>query len=524
VPAESGSRTPSGRSAGRSGFELFQHIDAFLANAPPVTLLIAGEPGAGKSTFLRTLIPRLQGPSVYLAYKAESITGHRADGTRHPEARDSSPPTGMVSMLLVDPEGQPDPSSADPNSAAPGLMAYAPAAVKGPEEAVPPALVAAVGRLAAKGEGFIIVDSWDSSSEKEFRALAGDHGLIQTVTAPSQLLRADWGQTPARVVFAIGTNPDSEMLSQSDGLLHLDWEDVEGYRLRVLSILKLRHTATPESRYLYTLEGGRFYCPPQFPHGFRPPIGPPDADPEPQDDSLFSGSVDFHDAFGRLRYHGLTGVQVPPRFPSTFGDVFLYPLITHTIAQGGRVVWIPSASNGPAQIAGQLSKWIPPDFLRERLRVITPLGVEAGLGDLKPIAIPVRRVPPEARAEGPAASTPIFQDAYKFLQGTPEGKPCLYALYLDGLHALANIAGVSLSPDTFPVVVQSYVRLPRMHGFGFGRSDDPLIGPLLQNLDIHIQIEEKYGRTVLFGRRPRTHPYLLDWTDGTGRYALVPIQ
>jgi hypothetical protein len=62
-----------------------------------------------------------------------------------------------------------------------------------------------------------------------------------------------------------------------------------------------------------------------------------------------------------------------------------------------------------------------------------------------------------------------------------------------------------------------------MHGFGFGRNDDPLNGPLLQNLDIQIQIEEKYGRTLLLGRRPRTRPYLLDWIDPTGRYSLVPI-
>ena len=119
---------------------------------------------------------------------------------------------------------------------------------------------------------------------------------------------------------------------------------------------------------------------------------------------------------------------------------------------------------------------------------------------------------------------PLFPESFRFLQATREGRPSLYVIHIDGVRALASIAGVPLNPDSYPMIVSGYTRLPRFHGLGFGRADDPVIKVLAGAVDTNIQIEERYGRTVLLGVRPRTNPFILDWIGETGRYTLIPMK
>ena len=515
---EAPARASADAAVSRGGFAILPHLVKFLGEPPPLTLLITGASGTGKSILLRTLLPQLTGPRAYVAYRAEA--GGSAGGHASPDARPA------LSLLLVDPGAprheEPSPASGEPTPPQPLAPAAPPDA-----EALPPVLAEAISRLATEGGGCLVVDSWDPTSEQEFRSQAAGPESIHELSAPAALLREKLRRLPLRVILVASSATDPGLVSGADGTVELGWEEVEGFRLRVVSIPKLRSTPPPESRYLYSLEGGSFYCPPQFPPGFRPPIGPPHPDPAPQEDSLFPGSQPFADAFGRLRFHGLTGLEVPPRFPSLVADVFLYPLVAHAMAIGGRVVWIPSPSSNPHQIASQLSRFLPPDFLRERLRVVSPQAADAAMGDLRSVALPARRAPSEGEPTSKASASPsgpIFPEAFRFLQGTLEGRPSLYVIYLDGLHALATIAGIPLTVETFPLIMGGYARLPRFHGIGFGRADDPLTQAVLAGVDTHIRLIEKCGRSVLLGMRPRTSPFILDWTDEGGRYGLVPIK
>ncbi len=508
-------RTGTGKAVGRGGFNFLEHLGSFLGQPPPQTLLITGASGTGKSTLLRALIPKLKGPGIFVAYRAQPAA---AGGVPVP------PRTGVpLALLLVDPNAPGNPDSAP---GAEHLMSFAPAALQ-TSESFPEPIARAIARLSSQGGGFVVSDSWDAESEREFRGRAQAGGTVQELETTTPIMRAQFGQFPVRCLIAISFEPDLEMLSRADGVIHLGWEDVEGFQLRVVSIPKLRTAPAPETRYLYTLDGAVFNCPPQLPQGFRPPIGPPPPDPSPQEESLWPGSEPFATAFGRLRYHGLTGLEVPPRFPSYLADVFLYPLVAHTLSIGGRVVWIPSAMSTPLQITTQLSRFIPPEFLAERLRVLSVGGADQGLGELKPVALSIRKAAPtseDGRTVPPSPASPMFPEAYHFLRSVPERRPCLLVVYVDGLNAIAAVAGIPLNPAAVPMILGAYARLPMFHGFGFARSDDPLDKTLAMGIDTLIHVEEKYGRTVLLGLRPRTNPYFLDWTDEGGRYALIPMK
>jgi len=513
-----GPPSPGPRGIPRTAFDLLPHLASFLEAPPPQTLLIIGGSGTGKSTLVRSLLPRVRGPGIFIAYRTE--------GTSPPGEPAGAPGTGRISLLVVDPEGSSGDGPDDPSEGAERSLSFAPAALQNGSE-VPTPLAEAIARLGTRAEGFVAVDSWDATSEEDFRRRGGERASVRVLSAPISSLRGLFGRAPVRGIIALSTPPDPELLSIADGVVELGWEDLHGFRLRVVTIEKLRRTPPPETRYLYSLERGEFYCPPQFAPGFRAPIAPPDPDPDPQAETLFPGSAAFAAAFGRLRPRGLTGLEVPSRFPSSVADAFLYPLVAHALSIGGRVVWIPSASSSPVQVALQLSRSIPAEFVRERLRVIAPAGPEESTHELKAVAMPLPRAasPGRKAPEGSAPSIgPLFPDAHRFLHGTPAGRPSLYVIYLDGLHALASIAGLPVSPETFPLIVGSYQRLPRFHGFGFGRADDPLDAALVASVDTHIRVEEKYGRTVLLGVRPRTSPYILDWPDESGRYTLVPMK
>lgn len=498
----------------RGGFDLIAHLASLLEIPRPQLLIVKGASGTGKSTLLRTLVPLLRRPRIFLAYRSErGVRG--SDRTGPPEGE-------PVSLLMVDPQAGEGPEG---TSGAEYSMSFAPAAFRS-EDGLPTPLVEAAHRLDEAGGGCVIMDSWDRGSEELFRSQVGDRGSARVLSTGARALWTQLGSLPATVLLVLVEDPGAEAVSSADGVIELGWEDVEGFALRVLSVPKLRLAPVPEPRFLYSLDQGEFRCPTRLPPGFEPPIGPPDDDPDPRAATIFPGSQDFAGAFGRLPMPGFTGLEVPSQFASRFADVFLVPLVAHTLTRGGRVVWIPSASSGPAEVCAMLDGYVPKTTLREGLRVLSSAESEEDLGDLAEVALPVRREPevqPRTGEHAPAVR-PLFPSAYDFFRGQTGGRPCLYAIAFGGIHEMAAAAGMTINPSTFPFVVGAYARLPGFHAFALARSGDPLTQVLVARAAAHVRIEERYGRTLLFGVRPRTNPYLLDWPDADGRYHLVPLR
>ena len=86
-------------SSSPGGFDLLAYLADYLTAPEPKFFMIMGPVGSGKSTLLRSLVLRIPGPKVFLAYSAPSLPtppGPRQDG---------SPP--IIPILPVYPTGSP---------------------------------------------------------------------------------------------------------------------------------------------------------------------------------------------------------------------------------------------------------------------------------------------------------------------------------------------------------------------------------------------------------------------------------
>ncbi|HEV2520492.1 MAG TPA: ATP-binding protein [Thermoplasmata archaeon] len=476
-------------------------------------VLIQGAPGFGKSLLIRTLIPHLRGPKLYVAYLPI------------PLARPGETEGQDLALLVIDPQaksiGDGPGAALDPPAGAPGSSETA---------SVPELLQRALLHLKGTERGTVIVDSWDRGSEVSLRALGGDGAQVQILTVPARILgtlRMSLVSSPAHMVIAVTPELGRNLQSTADAMVDLHEITRAGAHLRVVASPKARGSkgpTLPES--LYTVDEGEFRVRGEAPRGFRPPVGPADPDPAPDRSSGWPGSAAFADAFGRLRFGGFTGLTLSPDSPDTLPTVFAVPMAVHAIRSGGRVVWIPSPVIRPSRIVGLLKEQLPSDWIRERLRIVSAAGDDPGLDDLRSTILPLQREigsGNELRTATVSGVGPLFPEAYRFLKTRPETGPALYVMSLEGLRAATTAAGIPLDPTTIPVIFGAYARIPSFHGFGFGSPDDPLAVAVRSGVDTVLHTELVCGRNVVFGVRPQTAPFLLDWSDPRGRYSLVRL-
>ena len=476
-------------------------------------VLIQGAAGFGKSLLIQTLIPHLVGPKLYVAYLPI------------PLARPGETEGQDLALLVVDPQaqlvGEGRGPALDPSTGARGLNENA---------SVPELLQRALSHLKGSERGTVIVDSWDRGSELAFRALGGDGAHVQILTVPASTLgtlRLSLVSSPAHMIIAVTPELGRNLQSTADAMVDLHEVAQAGVHLRVVSSPKARGSnGPPVPESLYTVDDGEFRVRGGAPRGFRPPVGLADPDPAPDRSSGWPGSSAFAEAFGRLRFGGFTGLTLSPDSPDTLPTVFAVPMAVHAIRSGGRVVWIPSPAIRPSRIVGYLKDQLPPDWIRERLRLVSAAGDDPGLDDLRSTILPLRREigsGNELRTATVSGVGPLFPDAYRFLRTSPETGPALYIMSLEGLRAATTAAGIPLDPATIPVIFAAYARIPSFHGFGFGSPDDPLAVAVRSGVDTVLHTELVCGRNVVFGLRPQTSPFLLDWSDPRGRYSLVRL-
>lgn len=495
--------------------DLLGYLLGLVASRPPRFLLLSGRVGAGKSSLLRTLYRQHQGPSICVLYQQPGGAPTGAPGVDTHEA----------TLLIADPaRGHDPPGAADvaePNAGAPVATDAAAANFLGP-------LRGAVARLSSSPGGAIFVDAWDRDSESFARGLLARPGDAETVRLPTD----DFGAMQSAllslrlgIVLAVVPELANPLLSLADVLIGLREEDRQGARVRILTLEKVRGAPPLAREHLYTLDGTAFRAFPALPRGFLPPSAVPDPEPSPEPGTIWPGSASYASAFGRLRHGAYSALSLRPGTPDTLALGIVEPIVAQVLHSGGRVVWMPAPSMRPSRVIAALRDRVPPDWLRERLRILSASGDDPSLGELASVVLPLRREigsGGDLRAATSPGVGPIFPEAYHFLRMAPDASSALYVLSVEGLKASVATIGRPLDPSTLPAVLASYARLPRFHGFGYGSADDPLAQAILSMMDSTIEMQLVCGRPVLVGLHPKTPTFVLDWPGPDGRYALLP--
>jgi hypothetical protein len=324
---------------------------------------------------------------------------------------------------------------------------------------------------------------------------------------------------PVHTVVALLDPVAPAVKSMADAVVHLGWLDWEGPPVRLAVVEKLGASHTLSPRQLFTLDGGEFRAPPPLPAGFAPPTAPLDPDPEPTAPTLWPGSSAFAAAFGRLPYHGITGLVLGDTVPNALAEAFWLPVVAHAVATGGRAFVIPPVSTTAGDLWERLTVVAPPAALRSRVRILSPVA-RVGGGAVpaevrmplpgRPSGSPPRRAPSESQL-------PL---ATRFLEGVAPGRPALYLVALDGLRAVAAAGRLDLDPSRLPGTMAAIVRLPRLHAFGVGREGDPLIAAFAPSLRRHLRLELREGHLTVFEPGAHGAAYLVDWPGTDGRYRL----
>ena len=488
--------------------DLVGQLAAFVTSPAPRVLLIRGAPGSGRSTLVRAVVQRLPGPILYVAYRAGVGTGASLE----------------ITLTILDPTRTPEGAAGAERSPPTVPLSFAPTGST-PSETFPPPLKEAIDRLVASGGGWVVADTWDRAAEEAFRAIASPAATVSRMTSPMTFLRESLGRLPLPSIVVIGEDPDPQVDAISDGVVVLRSEPIGDAQVRVLSIAAMRGAAKPDTHFLYSLGGGKFYTPTAHRPGFVGPAGPAEPEPNVESGTVWPGSAAYAAAFGRLRHHALTLLELDRSTSFDLADVLLVPMVVSVVRAGGRVVWVPPGLASPAKVGASLARFLPEEAISQGVRVLSGSPHDSA-GQLRTIGIgPGRgRDPgaPDSRSEDPSA--PAFPAAYQFLRDRRGDGPALFLLSVEGLNSLAKVAGTTYDPATFPLVISTYARLRGFHGVGYGGGESPLVKEMVPAVDVHVRIHQRYGRALLVGVRPPTPAYLLDWTDSSGRYSLVPLE
>jgi KaiC/GvpD/RAD55 family RecA-like ATPase len=502
--------------------DLIAFLAQHLRDHGPKFVVVAGTVGSGKSSFVRALYPALGAPKLFLLYQQPMAPNDT--GTVRPTLG------GATTVLLVEtlpPEAAPKDDGGGDQS-----LYTAPLPAAGNPEPgrlhVPEALTRAFTRMEAVRGGSAVIDSWDRESETYARSIAASPDQVSQFSLPASdlgALQATFVSLRVNLLLAVVPELEAGLESVADALIELHADEVEGARVRIITLAKFRGATVAARDHLYSLEGGKFHAFPDLPKGFVPTVAAPDPDPEPSETTIWPGSAAFAETFGRLPHGSLTALTLSPDCTDPHAMAVVGPVVAAALRSRGRVLWMPPPSVRPSKVVALLEGLVPREWVRERLRIVSASGEDPALGDLASVVLPLRREvagEPDGRADPSPGVGPVFPDAYRFLRETPDGCPAVYAMSIEGLKASAFAAGLTLNAVTLPAALGAYLRLTRFHGFGYGRGDDPVSLALLPSVHTILHMQVLCGRTVIHGVRPRTPPYVMDWKVADRRYSLRP--
>jgi KaiC/GvpD/RAD55 family RecA-like ATPase len=499
--------------------ELPRELLRFLGLDGPLNLLVRGRPGCGKTTLALTLLQAYRGKRIFLATRASrkgiarDFPWLEAEGANAAEIVDLEESVEEVvdSQLALAPKGP---------------MRRGGRAFRAQTEHLwlPTEIQALWRRKSNTGRALVVFDSWDAFTD----GYLGRHPDLRGIPNREELERVLLRFLRQAGFHAILVLERSEMGALDylvDGVLSLSRRSQESRLERWLEIEKLRGTRIARPTYPFTLEGGRFRTFPPTPSRieFAPPV--PDPDPTPDDPGMWPGSNDLNRVFGRLPLGGISLLEVDTGMPEFMTRLLYAPAALHVLLTGGNVLEFPPVAVLPGEIWTFYRRAFPGEEIAKQLRLVHSTHRTAEVGAPLPLGGAEPRV--VVANDGLLPTSP---EVAGFLRSRAGRAGNLAVISIDAVSAFSQAEdGAKISPRVLVPWVKTHLEDAPAHTILIGRSDDPIFASLRGAASRHLRIREVEGRVFVYGIRPLTEGFVLDFAENAGSsgrprlFELVPI-
>jgi KaiC/GvpD/RAD55 family RecA-like ATPase len=358
----------------------------------------------------------------------------------------------------------------------------------------------------------IVVDSWEGVAKRmaEKERMKTENALVALIEKAN-----------ANLIF-ISEEPQQTVLDYlADGVVVLNRSDLEeelpfhSRLIREIEIQKARGTTINQSKYLFTLNGGRF----QFFEPFEMELPAKSVKPRPildKSDEVSTGIEDLDKLLDGGYQKGSFNLLEIEYGVGTAYNFLVFSAIVNFLNQSRGVAILPSEGT----TAKTFHEGISP--FTENFEKYTKV-IERGNAEEKEARPYVVSIPLKGKTYGEIDRSMHMEwiKTIRRLEKETGDKPVLGVLGLDALeyeHGISEIEkeiaiGVSAIKDSDNVVI------------GIARQGQELIDKLSQISSTHFKVKNVDGAVVMYGVVPRTEVYNIsaDVSKGYGQVKLTPI-
>ncbi|MCI4372666.1 MAG: hypothetical protein L3K02_03365 [Thermoplasmata archaeon] len=483
----------------------------FSLREPPRSLLIRGEPGAGKSTLGLTLLGAFRGKRILITSRVTTPEIEKD----YPWLRSGAdPPVEIIESLAGDARIG---SRARTLSGASSLVEAPEGDPEMEQLWLPDSLIEAFSRIGPENPGMVVIDSWDALVERYVGSPRRGEVPTPDREEIERLMLGLLGRGKVHLVLVVERSESTQLDYLVDGVVACVVTGNEDRMERWTQLKKMRGVRINHPWYPYTLEGGRYLCIAPMAPEFRTRLLAPLPEPDSRPGWIWPGSADYATHFGRLQFGRSTLLEVDSEVPVEAVRLLVSPLQSQVMILGGRILLILPPSVSASDVWETFRTIVTPEQFVSGVRIFAPSGLLA--------SDPNFEILKKVMVSGPLADAPPMAtrmpDAYKFLkEGRASGLPNLGVVWLNGLRAGLPEGAPPYSPETLPALVRKSLADSATHFIMIGAPTDPLIRSLQEIASSRISVKTKSGRVFVFGIQPLTSPLVLAQSDNGNPYHL----